>query len=259
MSTTNNSEAVLAEKTLLRTTSLGKVYAIDFDFTSADQKTILSFLQVNNYSLLGYKGATGTNQVPTGWPTWFVKPFMEMHDQVVIDCEPVYKVYAYNMANIGTNTRIQMECLSVEIPLGKAVQFNSDGTFSVIGNANPDMITVLNNRSLGTNNITIGLASKVNGEFTPFCAFTCKPQEIISIKPSEKVCLFAAPTSILPGSVVGHVTAPGCSFEFDASHIGFDLQLINNTYGITSAKGGNPVIQIPSGTSLNQILNTIRS
>ena len=252
----NFSETALAETSLFRTTSAGTVYAIDFDFTNADQKTILSYLQVKNYSLLGYKGATGPNQVSSGLPTWFAKPFMEMHGQVEIDYEPVYKIYAYNKANIGTNSTIQMESLSVELPLGTAAQLNPDGTFSIIGNANPGIITVLNNRPAGTNNITIGLAAKIDGNFSPFCAFTAAPQGTVTIQPSEKICLFAAQTSMVAGSVVGNAATPGCTFEFSSSAIDFDLQFIAGTHEIKSAQKGAPVKQISSGDSLIQILNT---
>jgi hypothetical protein len=261
MSTTNFSETALAgtavaETSLFKQTSAGTVYVIDFDFTSADQQTILSYLQVNNYTLLGYKGATGPNQVSSGLPTWFAEPYVEMFGNVEIDYEPLYKVYVYNKANIGTNTTISMECLSVELPLGTAVQFNSDGTFSVIGNANPGIITVLNNRPAGTSNITIGLAAKVNGNYAPFCAFTCTPQGSVSMEPNEKVCLFAAQTNMVSGSVVGNAAAPGCTFVFNASNIEYDLQMIASTYGITSASGGRPVTIISSGASLTQLLNT---
>jgi hypothetical protein len=256
MSTRNFSESAVAETSLFRTTTSGTVFEIDLDFTSADQQTILSYLQVNNYTLMGYKGATGPNQVSSGLPTWFAVPYMEMFGQVEIEYEPLYKVYVYNKANIGTNTTIQMECLSVELPLGKAVQFNSDGTFSVIDGGTPGIITVFNNRPAGTSNITIGLAAKVNGNYAPFCAFTCTPQGSVSMEPNEKVCLFAAQTSMISGSVVGNAAAPGCTFEFNESNIEYDLKMIASTYGITSASGGRPVTQISSGASLIQLLNT---
>ena len=55
--------------------SSGTIFSIDFDFGSADQRTILDYLQKNNYKLFGYKGASGPNQVSAGLPTWFAEPF----------------------------------------------------------------------------------------------------------------------------------------------------------------------------------------
>lgn len=234
----------------------GTIFSIDFDFTTSDQKAILAYLQANNYTLFAYKGASGPNQVSAGLPTWFAEPYIEMFGSVEIDYEPLYKVYVFNKAVIGTNTTIKMECLSVELPLGTAVQFNPDGTFSVTGSAKPGIITVLNNRPSGTSGVTVGLAAKINGVYAPFCAFTCTPQGSVSMEPNEKVCLFAAQTNLVSGSVVGNASAPGCTFEFNASSINYELQMIPSTYGITSASGGLPVTAISSGASLTQLLNT---
>ena len=59
-------------------------FKIDFDFKSAEQKTILEYLQANKFKLMGYKGATGPNQVSAGVPTWFVEPYIEMFGRVKI-------------------------------------------------------------------------------------------------------------------------------------------------------------------------------
>ncbi len=234
----------------------GTVYKIDFDFNDASQKAILNYLQANNYSLFGYKGASGPNQVSAGLPTWFKVPYVEMFGIVEIDYEPLYKVYVYNQANIGTNTTISMQCLSVELPLGKAVIFNADGSFSVQGDAPAGTITVFNNRQANTSNVTIGLAAMVNGNYAPFCAFTCTPQGSVSMAPNEKVCLFAAQSNMVSGSVTGNATAPGCTFEFNASSIEYNLEMIAGTFGITNAPGGLAVTEISSGASLIQLLNS---
>ncbi|CAM1340263.1 hypothetical protein [Tenacibaculum amylolyticum] len=243
----------------LRKTSLfvngGTIFTMNFDFTAAEQREILQYLQQNNFTLFGFKGASGPNQVAAGLPTWFAVPYKEMFGTVEIDYEPLYKVYVFNKAEIGANTTIKMEALSIEIPLGSKVQFNSDGTFSTIGSATPGTISVLNNRPAGTSNITIGLAAKVNGVFAPFCAFTSTPQGTISMEPNQKVVLFAAQKNLISGSVVGNAAAPGCTFEFNASHINFDLEMIPSTFGITNAPGGLPVTEISSGASLSQLLN----
>ncbi len=236
--------------------SSGTIFSIDFDFGSADQRTILDYLQKNNYKLFGYKGASGPNQVSAGLPTWFAEPFKEMFGAVEIDYEPVYKVYVFNQANIGTNTTIKMECLSAELPLGTAVQFNPDGSFTKNGDAESGIITVVNNREVGTAPVTIGLAAKVNGIYAPFCAFTCPPQGSVSMEPNEKVCLFAAQSNLKSGSVTANAAAPGCTFEFNASSINFNLEMIPSTYGITNAPGGLPVTEISSSDSLLQLLNT---
>lgn len=246
-------------KKLVQKTSLfaagGTIYTIDFDFTSASQKEILQYLQENNYKLFGYKGATGPNQVTAGLPTWFVVKYMEMFGNVEIDYEPMYKVYVYNKANIGSNTTIKMEALSVEIPLGKSIQFNPDGSYSVTGSAKPGTISVFNSRPAGTTNVTVGLAAKVNGEYAPFCAFTLTPQGTVNMEPNEKIYLFAGIENIVSGSVTGNAASPGCTFEFNASSINYNLKMIASTYGITSAMGGLPVTETTSGQSISNMLN----
>lgn len=232
----------------------GTVFNINFDFNSAEQKTILEQLQKAGYSLFGYKGASGPEQIDSGLPTWFKVPFLEMFGNVDIDYEPVYKVYAFNKASIGTNTIIRMEVLSEELTLGTEVQFNPDGSFSTLGPAKEGTISVLNTRPEGTSDITIGLAAKVNGIYQPFCAFTCTPQGSVNMEPNEKICLFAAKSNIVSGSVIGNAAAPGCTFNFNSQNIIYDLDMIPSTYGITSAPGGNPVNAVKSNESLIQLL-----
>ncbi|MBE0391981.1 hypothetical protein [Flavobacterium sp. PL002] len=231
------------------------IFTMDFDFTDASQRTILKYLQTNKYKLFGYKGASGPNQISSGLPTWFAVPYIEMFGSVEIDYEPLYKVYVFNKAVIGANTTIKMEVLSIELPLGTAIQFNSDGTFSTIGSAKPGTISILNNRPSGTTDVTVGLAAKVNGDYAPFCAFTSTPQGTVSMEPNEKVVLFAAQTNIVSGAVIGNAASPGCTFMFNASNINYNLEMIPSTYGITSAAGGLPVTAITSGASLSQLLN----
>lgn len=234
---------------------MATIFQIDFDFTSSEQKSILQYLQANNYKLMGYKGASGPNQVASGVPAWFAVNYADMFGTVEIDYEPLYKVYVFNKSDIGTNTTIQMQALSDEIPLGTAVTFHQDGSFSTNGSAPAGVITVKNERGAGSPNITVGLAAKVNGEYLPFCAFICTPQGSVSMEPNEKVVLFAAQTSMTSGSVTGNATAPGCNFVFSASNIQYDLEMIPGTYGIQSVPGKAPVTPVSSGSSLTQLLN----
>lgn len=252
---TKTMEKAVAQRTSLFTEN-GTIFTIDFDFTGSVQNQILSYLQENGYTLYGFKGASGPSQVTTGLPVWFAEPCQEMFGQVEIDYEPLYKVYVFNQAVIGANTTIQMQAMSVELPLGTAITFNADGTFSTTGAATPGLITVFNNRPAGTSNVTIGLAAYVNGDYAPFCAFTCTPQGSVSMEPNETICLFAAQPNLQSGSVVGNAAAPGCTFEFNASSISYKLAFIGSTYGITNAPGGASVTEISSGASLIQLLNS---
>jgi hypothetical protein len=234
----------------------GTIFSMDFDFTNANQEAILKQLQAGGYNLLGYKGAVGPNQVTAGLPTWFAEPCAEMFGMVEIDYEPMYEVYVFNEANIAANTTIKMESLSIPLPLGTAVTFEQDGSFTVSGSAPAGTITVFNNRPASTSNVTIGLAALVNGAYAPFCAFTCTPQGSVSMEPIENVCLFVANTGQVSGSVVGNATAPGCTFEFNSSCISYELAFIAGTLGITNAPGGLPVTETTSGANLSQLLNT---
>lgn len=234
----------------------GTVYNINFDFTRADQKTILQYLQNNNYSLYGFKGASGPNQVKEGVPVWFTVPFEEMFGNVDIAYEPLYKVYAFNQHEIAPNTTIKMDALSIELPLGTSIEFNADGTFSNKKDAPAGSISIINQRPAGTPNITVGLAAKVNGIFQPFCAFTCTPQGSVNMAPHETVCLFAAQADLKSGSVVGNAAAPGCSFVFDSNRINYSLEMLASTYGINSTPGGTLVTTFGSNASLNELLNS---
>ncbi|MEM9822196.1 MAG: hypothetical protein AAF985_14030 [Bacteroidota bacterium] len=237
---------------------IATAFNIDFDFTSATQKKILQHLQNNGYKLMGYKGAKGAGQVTAGLPTWFAIPYMDMFAKVDINYEPLYKVYVSQQSEIGPNTTLNVSAMSKEFPLGTSLAFNPDGSFS-IDTTNPapaGTISLLNNRPSSTPKVTVGLAAKVNGNFSPFCAFTLTPQGSVNMEPLEKVCLFAAQTSLQSGSVVGQAAAPGCTFEFSESAIDYSLEMIPNTYGIQAAPGGIPVAEISSGASLTQLLNS---
>jgi hypothetical protein len=230
-------------------------YTINFDFSTDDQRTILGELQASGYKLCGFKGASGPSQVGAGLPAWFVEPFSDMFGDVTIDYEPLYKVFAFNQAVIGANTTIKMQSLSGEVPLGSVLLFNQDGSFTT-GTAapQPGSIVVQNGTASGTPKLTIGLAAKVGGQYLPFCAFTSSPQGSIAMTPHETVCLFAAQTNLVSGTVTAAAAAPGCSFEFSNILMDYALKIAPSTFQTISA-GKSVVTLIDSGTNLNQLLN----
>ena len=242
------------EKTLIQRSGT-TVYSINFDFTSSQQKRVLQDLQANGYKLMGYKGAKGSNQITSGVPAWFVINFSNMFGTEEIYYEQEYKVYAFNKSVIDSNTTIQMQALSQEIPLGTVLNFHQDGTFSIGGKAPEGEIIVKNGRPAGSPNIIIGLAAKVNRRFAPFCAFTSVSQGDVSMKPNENIAVFASQVDINQGNVTSNAMASGCSFVFSAQDINYDLQIIQRTYDITQAPGATFVNNIPAGQSLIQLLN----
>ncbi|UTX50748.1 hypothetical protein [Chryseobacterium sp. MA9] len=233
------------------------IFSINFDFTSKYQQEILRYLQMNNYKLVGYKGASGPNQISSGVPAWFSIYYTEMFGYEEIDCEPKYKVYVYNKGVIDINTTIQMQAISAEIPLGTAVTFHQDGSFSTTTGAPAEAITVKNERGVGTSDITIGLAAAIKGRFQPFCAFTCAPQGEVIMKPNDNIVLFAVQKGIVPGSVTCYTAGSGCNFIFSAQNDVYDLQMIPGTYGIENAPGKAPVKSILPGTLLVELLNIL--
>lgn len=181
-------------------------FSMDFDFTSAEQKKVLTYLQANNYQLLGFKGAKGPNQLAVGVPTWFSVPFGNIFGTVAIDYEPKYKVYVFNKSQIAAYTTIEMQALSSEIALGNGLVFNADGTFTAGTNpVPPGSIALTNNRPAGTPNVTVGLAGLINTpagqQYLPFCAFTLTPQGSINMTPQETIALFAAQVNLQSGNV----------------------------------------------------------
>jgi len=230
---------------------------MDFNFTSADQRAVLKYLQDNNYKLCGFKGASGPGQVSEGLPCWFAEPFSYMFGNVEIDYTPTYKIYVFNQAVIGSNTTIRMDILSQAIPLGSALTFNQDGSFSVSGGGRDGYLILNNNTKPGTPNVTIGLAALVGNQYLPFCAFTSTPQSSTSMQPHETVCLFAAQTSMTSGSVTAVSAAPGASFEFSAVYMNYELAFsTDGTYTVVSAPGGLPVTYVPANDNLAQLLNS---
>ena len=250
---TQEQHAKQARETFLGTDT---TYKILFDFTSQDQRTLLQYLQANNYQLLAYKGATGPNQVTAGLPTWFAQPFGSVFGSIEIDYTPQYKVYVYNSTVIGANTTIQMQAISGLVGLGKSLVFNADGSFSPgTVTAPTDGIVLQNNRPAGTPNVTVGLAAYINGQYLPFCAFTSTPQGSVAMTPHESVCLFAAMTSLQSGSVTAVATAPGVSFSFSAAAPVYTLAIAPSTYAVIGS-GSSIVTDVNSGASLAQLLNS---
>lgn len=209
-------------------------YDAIFDFGYPSQFEILEELQINGYKLLGYKGATGTNQIKCGLPTWFSESFIEMFGRVEIDHRPLYKIYVFEENNLDEYSVIEMQFQSDICPLGSIIQLNPDYSFSLINkNGDIDSISLIDNRPIGSKNITVGLASTIIGKFSPFCAFKSTAQSEVKMKPNNKICLFAAQTDITRNQVVKNQTGMGCTFEFDDMHKQLNLKMTRMPWGIS--------------------------
>lgn len=232
-----------------------------FDFNSASQKEILSQLQKQNYTLVAYRGAAGPNQLTVGVPTWFAVPFGNIFGDVDISYTPTYKLYVFNQAEIAVNTTITMQALSGETPLGNALTFNTDGSFTSGGvqGVTKDSIGLKNNRTAGSPPVTVGLAGLVDlptgSQYLPFCAFTLAPQNSIVMTPKEEILMVAAQLNLQSGNVQASVSAPGASFAFSASTLEYQLMVAESTYAITNVPGTAPVKLIGSGDSIKSIVN----
>ncbi|WP_298903362.1 hypothetical protein [uncultured Psychroserpens sp.] len=224
---------------------MATIYNINFDFTSQEQQLLLRQLQAGNYTLFGFKGASGPNQITTGLPVWFTIPYMSMFGRTQIDYQPQYKVYVYNQDYIGTNITIHMQALSAEVPLGTILTFNADGTFSIKPGG-----------SAGASNVTAGLAAKINGVYAPFCAFTSRPQGVVVMQPNDKIALFAAQTYLFSGSIISNALNPGCTFEFNPGSIQYNLEMMPASFSITNIPAALPVTEMYPGASLIQLLNS---
>ncbi|RKI04776.1 hypothetical protein [Corallococcus sp. AB038B] len=234
-------------------------YNIDFDFSSSDQTSILKKLQAQNYTLLGYKGAQGPNQLSVGVPTWFSVPFGNIFGLTDISYTPVYKIYVSTQANIAVDTTIVMQSLSAEMELGGSLTFNPDGTFTAggVSGVSPGGIGLYNNRPSGTPTVTVGLAGRVNtpnGEaFLPFCGFTLNPQNSIVMTPLEQILLVAAQKSLKSGNVQATAAAPGCTFAFSNSAGTYQLMVKDSTFEITNLPKTAAVTPVTSGSLISMI------
>jgi len=234
-------------------------FTIDFNFNPADQNAILTQLQAQGYNLLGYKGATGPNQITAGVPTWFSLPFTGLFGAVDIDYTPLYQVYVFNKANIAANTVISMSAQSNPMPLGSALTFNQNGNFVSGGVTNvPAASLGLMNNSLNT--VTVGLAGLVNlpngtSQYQPFCAFSLNPANSIIMTPLETILLVASQSNLASGNVQAAVSAPGCTFTFNNNTIEYDLQMMANSFAITNIPGSAPVLPVSSGSTIGTIVN----
>lgn len=239
-------------------------FSMNFDFTSADQRQVLNELQQQGFTLLGYKGALGPNQISAGVPTWFAVPFGHIFGSTTIDYTPTYKVYVSNKANIAEGTTINMDAMSSATGLGNALTFNQDGSFGSGGvvNVPPSSIGLFNNRPAGMPQVTVGLAGLVNTpngeEFLPFCAFTLNPQSSLIMTPLENILLVAAQLNLKSGNVQANLAAPGCTFTFGTSVLNYDLMVMDSTFQITNVPGTHSVTPVPSG-NLVSIVNSTSS
>ncbi|MCG8293236.1 hypothetical protein [Pseudomonas entomophila] len=237
-------------------------FSMDFDFTTADQKAVLGALQAQGYSLMAYKGAVGPNQLTAGVPTWFSVPFGSMFGLVDINYNPQYKIYVTTQGNIAANTTIQMQSISTVMSLGSAQTFNPDGSFvsGGVSGVPADSLGLFNNRPAGTPPLTVGLAGLVTTpegvDYLPFCAFTLNPQGSIMMKPLDNILMVAAQQSLQSGNVQASVSAPGCTFSFNASTIEYDLQVLASTFAITNLPGTPAVQPVSSGSTIGTIVNS---
>jgi hypothetical protein len=261
-----NNRVALREQASLASVqqSSSGTFSIGFDFQSADQRDILKYLQANNYTLVGFKGAQGPQQVTVGVPTWFSVPFLSMFGDVTINYRPLYKVYVYNSADIAVQTIIKMQALSTAIELGQSLSFNSDGAFTSggVGNVPANTIGLFNNRPANTAAVTVGLAGLVDtpsggSQYLPFCAFTLTPQASILMTPIEQVLLFAAQTNLTSGNVQANAAAPGCRFAFTNAVQRYDLMVTPSTYQVNNRPGTPPVQEIQSGSLVSLVNNLV--
>lgn len=209
-------------------------YNAIFNFEYPPQLEILEELQINGYKLLAYKGATGSNQIKSGLPTWSSESFIEMFGRIEIDHQPLYKVYVYEENDLDEYSLIEMQFQSDICPLGTIIQLNPDYSFSLISeNGNKDSIKLIDNRPYDSKKITVGLASMIIGKFSPFCAFELCAQGEVIMKPNNKICLFTAQTDICRNQIVQNLTGMGCTFEFDEMHKQFNLKMTRMPWGIS--------------------------
>jgi len=232
-------------------------YRAIFNFNSMYQREVLKELKTNGYQLIGYKGATGTNQITTGLPTWFSESFNRMGDLIEIEHEPTYKVYVYEQSELKQYKQIEVDFLSEECALGSVISLNNDGSFTVLNNLAPKgSIQVIDNRDKDGKRIIVGLASKIMGKYTPFCAFYSSAQESINIEPNNKICLFTCQTFIGTGTVIQNLMGMGCSFEFCSTETSYNLEMTRLPWGIQQSDLKNNVFVKFPNQDLRRILNT---
>ncbi|WP_315755800.1 MULTISPECIES: hypothetical protein [unclassified Bradyrhizobium] len=260
----NNRVALRERASLASTQSSSGTFSVGFDFQSAEQREVLKYLQENNYTLVGFKGAQGPQQVTVGVPTWFSVPFLSMFGDVTIDYRPLYKVYIYNSADIAVQTIIKMQALSTAIELGQSLTFNADGSFTSggVGSVPANTIGVFNSRPANTSPVTVGLAGLVDtpsggSQYLPFCAFTLTPQASILMTPIEQVLLFAAQTNLTSGNVQANAAAPGCRFAFTPAVQRYDLMVTPSTYQVNNRPGTPPVQEVQSGSLVALVNNLV--
>ncbi len=238
-------------------TACETVYRAIFDFGLTEQDEILKDLQTGGYHLCGYKGATGTNQITSGLPTWFSESFIEMVGLIEIEHEPVYKVYVYEESELKQYQQIEMNYLSDEYALGSIISLNKDGGFSIISSSAPKgCIQLIDNRQDGSKKIIIGLASKIIGRYAPFCAFYSSSQEVITMKPNNQICLFSSQTHIIAGTVIRNLLGMGCSFEFKSTDKFYQLEMTRLPWGIKQATPDDQITTRFPNEILGRLLNT---
>ena len=231
-------------------------YKAVFDFGFPAQYEILGELQENGYKLMGYKGATGTNQVKCGLPTWFSESFIEMYGLIEIDHRPLYRVYVHEESQVDEYSEVEMHFQSDVYPLGTTLQLNADHSFSVIDEKSPtETITLVDNRHHESKNIIVGLASFIIGRFSPFCAFISIAQEKVNMKPNNKICLFTAQTDIKPRQIIQNLTGMGCTFEFNDSQKQIALKVTQMPWGITKANSKMSLKMRFPNQPISKILN----
>lgn len=230
-----------------------KVYSINFDFRNKAQKRILEYMQQRGYKLLGFKGAESDGQV-AGIPVWLSVPYIRMSGEVKNTYQSLYKVY-YMDSSTPSDKAIRMTALSEVVELGSKVTLQKDGGFSVESGSPENAILVVNNRGLDSGTITVGLASPVNGEYAPFCAFKIDPQKPLRMEPNDKICLFALPTVARTGSLTARALAEGALFELDASQNRLCLEMTREGGGFSPVCWDMPIKEVRSGDSLTRVMD----
>ena len=230
-----------------------KVYSINFDFRNKAQKRILEYMQLRGYKLLGFKGAESDGQL-AGIPVWFAVPYIRMTGEVKNVYQSLYKVY-YVDSSTPSDKSIRMTALSEVVELGSKVTLEEDGTFSVEPGGPANTILFINNRAADSETITAGLASLVNGEYAPFCAFKVAPRTPLHMKPNDKVSLFALPTVARAGSITAQAVSEGALFELNGSHNRLCLEMKQEGGGFSPVCWDMPITEVHPGEQLSPLMH----
>lgn len=233
-------------------------YTIEFDFTSSAQQAVLSALQQDGYSLLVFQSIPSLEDAQQT-PIWLLQSFNDVFGVFTLTFTPEYKAYVTQGSVLGAeNAHKATErvgssfAMSNVVPLGTALVFNQNGSFTPDTRSAPaNAIALRNAATAGSQSLTTGLAANIEGIYSPFSAAPIPPSTVVVTTPISNVVLGVSQYNIEQGHMKFSSYVQGAQLDIRAGQPLYTLSIDPTTKAVIGA--GTTTVEAVSSNVMSKL------